>query len=129
MAVADHQTAAGSVRLGRQLWGEPQAPPAHCEGSTPVTIESTTACLVINQLTFGPAGTMDLPRPGVYHGTAWWSGRRATLDYYDRIVAELAEHSAPDALRQAWQNNPTPEQYVLDLHFVRDVCEDDEDDA
>ncbi|MFI1202427.1 hypothetical protein ACH4VR_23790 [Streptomyces sp. NPDC020883] len=60
-----------------RIWDEPQTPPAHCEGSTPVAIESTTACLVINQLTFGPAGTMDLPRPGVYEGIAWWTGRHA----------------------------------------------------
>ncbi|MFF4606108.1 hypothetical protein ACFY12_25630 [Streptomyces sp. NPDC001339] len=112
-----------------RIWDEPQTPPAHCEGSTSVTIESATACLVVNQLTFGPAGTMDLPRPGVYEGTAWWTGRHATRDYYDRTLAELAEHPDPDALEDVWRNNPTSESYVLDLHYAREATPDDEDDV
>ncbi|WP_030415074.1 hypothetical protein [Streptomyces sp. NRRL S-1448] len=109
-----------------RIWDQPQAPPKDCEGSTPVTIESATACLVINQLTFGPAGTIDLPRPGIYEGHAWWTGRNATRDYYNRT---LTEHTQPERLKRAWQNNPTPERYYLDLHRTHDVPPDDEDSA
>ncbi|MCK7627787.1 hypothetical protein MUU72_32635 [Streptomyces sp. RS10V-4] len=112
-----------------RVWDEPQSPPTHCEGSVPVTIESTTACLVINQLTFGPAGTMDLPRPGVYEGIAWWTGRHATLDYYNRALVELAERPDTGNLEHVWRNNPTPERYVLDLHYARESSPDDEDAA
>ncbi|MFJ5680868.1 hypothetical protein [Streptomyces sp. NPDC093097] len=112
-----------------RIWDGPQTPPAHIEGSTPVTIESTTACLVINELTLGPAGTVDLPRPGVYEGIAWWAGRHATLDYYNHTLRELAEHPDPDALGHAWRNNPTPERYVFELHFAREATPEDEDEA
>ncbi|MEK2479524.1 hypothetical protein [Streptomyces noursei] len=112
-----------------RIWDEPQTPPAHCEGSTLVVVESTTACLVINQLTFGPAGTMELPRPGVYEGIAWWTGRHATLDYYNHTLLELAEHPDPEVLGHAWRNNPTPERYVLDLHHAREATPDGEDEA
>ncbi|MER7151070.1 hypothetical protein [Streptomyces lydicus] len=107
-----------------RIWDQAQAPPKHSEGSTPVIIESATACLVINQLTLGPAGTMDLPRPGIYEGHAWWTGRNSTRDYYDRT---LAKHTEPESLKRAWQNNPTPERYNLDLHLTGDVYLDDED--
>ncbi|MEU6331823.1 hypothetical protein ABZ851_31865 [Streptomyces sp. NPDC047049] len=107
-----------------RIWDRAQAPPKHSEGSLPVLIESATACLVINQLTLGPAGTMDLPRPGIYEGHAWWTGRKSTRDYYDRI---LTEHTEPESLKRAWQNNPTPERYYLDLHLTGDVRPDDED--
>ncbi|MFI0220143.1 hypothetical protein [Streptomyces lydicus] len=114
------------VDITIRIWDQPQAPPKHSEGSIPVAIESTTACLVINQLAAGPAGTMNLPRPGRYEGHAWWTGRNATRAYYDR---SLTEYTEPESLKGAWQNNPTPERYCLDLHLPPGVLPDDEDSA
>ncbi|MFB7611202.1 hypothetical protein [Streptomyces gardneri] len=42
-----------------------QKPPEDAEGTVPVSLESETGQFAVNQLSFGPAGTTDLPRPGV----------------------------------------------------------------
>ncbi|HZH27297.1 MAG TPA: hypothetical protein VEY95_08950 [Azospirillaceae bacterium] len=53
-----------------RVWDTPPTPPAAAEGHVPVSIESETGTLVVNQLEYGPAGEMTLPRPGVYEGHA-----------------------------------------------------------
>ncbi|MEU9862526.1 hypothetical protein AB0D99_16805 [Streptomyces sp. NPDC047971] len=103
------------VRVAIRLWESAPPPPADAEGHTPVTLDSETGILVIGQLALGPAGTMDLPQPGLYEGTAWWVGRRATSDYYDQTLRQLAGDASPELLTQAWAQCPTREQYVLDL--------------
>ncbi|MEV6763855.1 hypothetical protein AB0N16_25110 [Streptomyces sp. NPDC051105] len=98
MAAAHRQVVAGNgyhlyirslqpdigVEVTIRVWDTPPAPPADVEGQVPVSIESETGILVVNQLEYGPAGEMTLPRPGVYEGHAWWEGRQATADYYEK---------------------------------------------
>ncbi|MGX6744962.1 hypothetical protein [Streptomyces peucetius] len=62
-----------------RIWPTPPQPPAQVEGHVPVTLESETGTLVINQLTLGPAGEATLPparrvrRPCV---VAWKNGNQ-----------------------------------------------------
>jgi hypothetical protein len=112
-----------------RVWPTPQDPIEDVEGSVPVTLESETGVLVVNQFTLGPAGTMDLPKPGVYEGHLSWTARKAAGDYYGDIIAQGAEEEwGPDQFRRAWQRCPVTERYVLDLWFVRDSELVDEDD-
>ncbi len=70
---------------------------------------------------FGPAGVMDLPRPGVYNGHAAWSGREATAGYYNTCIQRGAEEQwDAEQIGAAWRQCPTTEQYSLDLWFVRE---------
>ncbi|MFD5971449.1 hypothetical protein ACFWGR_35430 [Streptomyces sp. NPDC060311] len=109
------------VQITIRIWDHPQPHPAGCEGSVPVTLESETGELVVNQFTLGPAGGTQLPRPGVYEGHASWTGRQATADYYDQCIAQgAAERWTPDRIGQAWAACPTVESYVLDLWYVRE---------
>ncbi|MFI2210375.1 hypothetical protein [Streptomyces sp. NPDC020141] len=117
------------VAVSIRVWAEPQNPPSHAEGSVPVDLESVTGTLVVNQLTFGPAGEMELPRPGVYAGHAWWVNRESTLKRYETALARLAGGDTPDgALSQAFAESAGHEQYVLDLHFVRESEDEDGDE-
>ncbi|ATW52180.1 hypothetical protein [Streptomyces peucetius] len=109
-----------------RLWDTPPPPPADADGHTTVTLDSETGILVINQFTLGPAGEMTLPRPGVYEGTAWWSGRQACADYYTETLQQIDEHWEPERIRQAWANCPTPERYVLDLARTGPSAEEDD---
>ncbi|MFE9837301.1 hypothetical protein ACFYP4_19560 [Streptomyces sp. NPDC005551] len=59
------------VEVALRVWDSAPDPPAEAEGHVPVSIESETGVLVVNQLEYGPAGEMNLPRPGVYEGHAW----------------------------------------------------------
>ncbi|MFD8251555.1 hypothetical protein [Streptomyces werraensis] len=59
------------------IWDAPPSAPGDAEGHAAITLDSETGALVVNQLSYGPAGDMTLPRPGVYRGTAWWTGRQA----------------------------------------------------
>lgn len=142
MAAAEVQVVAGNgyhlyllslqadidVRVTVRIWDTPPKPPAEAEGHTPITIESETGTLVVNQLTLGPAGEMTLPRPGVYEGYAWWAGREAASAYYDDILSRIDEDWTSELIRQAWRQCPADERYVLDLAFVRESEPDDEDD-
>ncbi|MGW0583984.1 hypothetical protein ACWD25_50625, partial [Streptomyces sp. NPDC002920] len=74
------------VEVAIRIWEGPQDPPADAEGRTDISLESETGDLVVNQLTLGPAGVTSLPRPGVYAGHAWWTGRQAAADYYDQNI-------------------------------------------
>ncbi|MQS38004.1 hypothetical protein [Streptomyces katsurahamanus] len=117
------------VTITIRVWDQPHRPPAHAEGSVPVDLESATGTLVVNQLSLGPAGMMELPRPGVYAGHAWWINRESTLKRYETALVRLTEEdSADDALRQAFADSAGHEQYVLDLHFVRESEDEDEDE-
>jgi hypothetical protein len=112
-----------------RIWDVMQEPPADAEGSVPVTLESETGILVVNQLTFGPAGEMTLPCPGVYSGHAWWEGRQATAGYYDECIRRgVHEHWDRKRIGLSWQQCPVQERYVLDLTFLRDPEPVDEDD-
>ncbi|KNE79299.1 hypothetical protein AB0B04_31785 [Streptomyces xinghaiensis] len=114
------------VQVTIRIWDSPPpGPPADAEGHTAVGLESETGILVVNQLTFGPAGEMTLPRPGVYEGHAWWTGRRAMAAFYDSTLERLADD--PDAL-EAWKDAPVTERYVLDLAWEREPEPVDEDD-
>ncbi|MFG2968456.1 hypothetical protein ACGFZS_34835 [Streptomyces sp. NPDC048288] len=93
-----------------------------------VGIESETGTLVRNQLTMGPAGEMPLPRPGVYEGYAWGAGREATSAYYDETLTSISDDWTPEQIRQARNQCPANERYVLDLAFAREPEPDDEDD-
>ncbi|MFE5715138.1 hypothetical protein ACFQ7J_30490 [Streptomyces sp. NPDC056501] len=110
-----------AVQVVIRVWDTPQKPPEDAEGTVPVSLESETGQLVINQLSFGPAGTMDLPRPGVYDGHAAWSGRETTAAYYNTCTQRGAEEQWDDQqIGAAWRQCPTAEQYTLDLWFVRE---------
>ena len=107
------------VEVAILLWDSPPSPPADAEGSVPVSIESKTAILVVNQLEYGPAGEMPLPRSGVYTGHAWWENRQVTGDYYQTTLDHPTDDTFEDHLTQAWTNPPVTERYVLDLAYSR----------
>ncbi|MFZ3494773.1 hypothetical protein ACODT5_16410 [Streptomyces sp. 5.8] len=114
------------VQVVINIWAGPQNPPEGIEGTVALTLESTTGQLIVNQLTYGPAGVMELPRPGVYDGHATWSGRDTTAAYCDTSHRRSVEEAwTTEQLRAAWKQCPTTEQYTLDLWFVREA-EDDE---
>ncbi|GAA3092173.1 hypothetical protein GCM10017562_74240 [Streptomyces roseofulvus] len=116
-------------RSRTQVWDTPQQPPEDAEGTVPVSLESETGQLVIMQLTFGPAGEMDLPRPGVYDGHAAWKGREAAASYNTRIKHAAEQQGDAGQLGAAWRQCPTTEQYTLDLWFVRESEPEDDWDA
>ncbi len=116
------------VTVTIRIWPTEQEPPAGADGSVPVTLESETGLLVINQLTYGPAGEMELPEPGVYEGHAWWTGRESTAAYYNDALARIGDDWTVEQIRQGWAECPFEEIYTLDLHFVRPSEEVDEDD-
>ncbi|MGX2997362.1 hypothetical protein JNUCC64_24375 [Streptomyces sp. JNUCC 64] len=104
------------VTVTVRLWDTPPEPPAGAEGRAPVRLDSPTGVLVVNELTRGPAGTVELPAPGLYQGHAWWSGRRAAGEYHDTILEEFDEEEDPYTdLLAAWRACPVEERYVLDL--------------
>ncbi|MEW5630065.1 hypothetical protein AB1388_26390 [Streptomyces hydrogenans] len=116
-----------AVQVIIRVWDTPQKPPEDAEGTVPVSLESETGRLVINQLSFGPAGEMLLPRPGVYDGYASWSGREATAAYYNACIQRAAaEQWDAEQIGAAWRQCPIPEQYTLDLWFVRESEPEDE---
>ncbi|MFE9256087.1 hypothetical protein [Streptomyces sp. NPDC006879] len=104
-----------------RVWDAPPAPPTDAEGYVPVTLESPTGMLVVNQLTMGPAGDTELPRPGVYEGHAWWTGRQATADYYNQVLSQPEDDEDFD-LDEAWEDCPAEEHYTLDLAFTRELA-------
>lgn len=117
------------VEVTIRIWDSPQKPSDDNEGTVPVTLESETGQLVVNQLTFGPAGVMDLPRPGVYEGHAAWSGRQAAAAYYNTCLRRsVQEEWSSEQIGAAWKQSPSAERYVLDLWFVRGCELDDEDE-
>ncbi|MEU5094506.1 hypothetical protein [Streptomyces sp. NPDC020996] len=116
------------VRVAIRIWDTVPKPPADAEGHTPLSIESATGVLVVSQLTMGPAGEVTLPRPGVYEGYAWWSGREAASAYYDATLDSIADDWTPEQIRAAWDQCPADERYVLDLAFVREPAAEDEED-
>ncbi|MFG2311293.1 hypothetical protein ACGFS9_21885 [Streptomyces sp. NPDC048566] len=142
MAVARTQVVAGNgyhlyllslqpdidVEVAIRVWDTPPAPPADAEGRVSVGIESETGILVVNQLTYGPAGEMTLPRPGVYEGHAWWEGRQATADYHELSLDHPADDGFEEHLNRAWNTCPVTERYVLDVAYVREPEPVDEDD-
>ncbi|MFI8327319.1 hypothetical protein [Streptomyces sp. NPDC085529] len=118
------------VQVTIRVWDTPQQPPEDAEGAVPVSLESETGQLVIMQLTFGPAGEMNLPRPGVYDGHATWKGREATAAYYNTCIKHAAERQwDAERLGAAWRQCPTTEQYTFDLWFVRESEPEDDWDA
>ncbi|ALO13604.1 hypothetical protein AQF52_8023 [Streptomyces venezuelae] len=106
------------VRITIRVWDCPPPPPDDAEGHRPVILDSETGILVINQLTFGPAGEMTLPQPGVYDGTTWWAGRQATWDYYAQTLRQIDDAGTPERIAHAWSQCPVPERYVLDLAYT-----------
>ncbi|MCX5009238.1 hypothetical protein OHB05_42750 [Streptomyces sp. NBC_00638] len=116
------------VEIAIRLWDSPPPPPARAEGSVPISIESETAILVVNQLEYGPAGEMSLPRSGVYDGSVWWENRQATADYYQRTLDHPADDTFEEHLTQAWNNCPVTERYVLDLAYSRESEPIDDDE-
>ncbi|MFE0646345.1 hypothetical protein ACFW2Y_32785 [Streptomyces sp. NPDC058877] len=110
-----------AVQVVIRVWDTTQKLPEEAEGTVPVSLESETGLLVVNQLSFGPAGEMVLPRPGVYDGHATWSGREATAAYYNTCLQRAAEEQwDAGQIGAAWRQRPTVEQYTLDLWFVRE---------
>ncbi|MFE2884502.1 hypothetical protein [Streptomyces sp. NPDC059272] len=107
------------VEVAIRLWDSPPPPPAGAEGSVAVTIESETAILVVNQIEYGPAGEMSLPRSGVYTGHAWWENRQATGDHYQTTLDRPTDDTFEDDLTEAWNNPPVTERYVMDLAYSR----------
>ncbi|MFF5967547.1 hypothetical protein ACFY64_28230 [Streptomyces collinus] len=118
-----------NVQVTIRIWDTPPTPPAGAEGHTNVSLESETGILVVGQLDRGPADEVPLPRPGVYEGHAWWEGRQATADYYERSLDHPTDDTFEDHLTQAWNNCPVTERYVLDLAYTREPepIVDDED--
>ncbi|WP_432011296.1 hypothetical protein [Streptomyces cucumeris] len=116
------------VTVTIRIWPSEQQPPAEADGTTAVTLESETGLLVIRQPTYGPAGEMELPEPGVYEGYAWWTGRESTGAYYNDALARIGEDWTIEQIGQGWDDCPFEEIYTLDLHFVRPSEDVDEDD-
>ncbi|MEU0060624.1 hypothetical protein [Streptomyces sp. NPDC006334] len=116
------------VEVALRVWDIAPHPPAEAEGHVPVSIESETGVLVVNQLEYGPAGEMALPRPGVYEGHAWWENRQATADYYAATLDHPTDDTFEDHLTQAWNNPPVTERYVLDLAYIREPEPVEDDD-
>ncbi|MEU8435419.1 hypothetical protein AB0F18_21385 [Streptomyces sp. NPDC029216] len=117
------------VQINIRIWDAPQPPPADAEGATTVTLEAETGLLVVNQLTYGPAGDMTLPRSGVYGGYATWTGRQDTAAYHEAMIRRaVQEQWGPDQIGASWEQCSSTEQYTLDLWFVRESELDDEDD-
>ncbi|MFH9742602.1 hypothetical protein ACH4MA_33540 [Streptomyces roseolus] len=116
-----------AVQVVIRVWDTPQKPPEDAEGTVPFSLESETGRLVINQLTFGPAGEMVLPRPGVYDGHAAWSGREAVAAYYNACIQRgVEEQWDAEQIGAAWRQCPTTERYILDLWFVRESEPEDD---
>lgn len=116
------------VQVTIRIWGTPPKPPADAEGHIPVALESETGVLVVNQLDRGLAGELPLPRPGVYEGHAWWTGRQTAADYYDTFLAQDTDGWTTDQIGQYWERCPANERYVLDLAYTREPEPVDEDD-
>ncbi|MGA5135216.1 hypothetical protein ACPCTO_36115 [Streptomyces olivoreticuli] len=116
------------VEVVIRIWDAPREPPKEAEGTVPVTLESETGTLVVGQLTFGPAGEMTLPRPGVYEGHASWAGRDATAAYYAETLRQITSSWSTEQIGDAWEQNPVSEQYMLDLWFVCESEPMNEDD-
>ncbi|MFF7098480.1 hypothetical protein ACFY9A_39880 [Streptomyces rubradiris] len=117
------------ARVDIRIWDTPPPAPADAEGHTDITLESETGALVVNQLSYGPAGDMALPRPGVYKGTAWWTGRQAVGDYHEAVLRDLAQSRPGAQLPDDWRRTPYTERYVLDLAWHGGPSPlDDEDD-
>ncbi|MEU6394733.1 hypothetical protein [Streptomyces sp. NPDC046939] len=112
-----------------RVWDSIPEVPAHAEGHVPVSIESETGILVVNQLESGPAGEMTLPRPGVYEGHAWWGGRRAAADYYDSYLRQDIADWTPEQTAHYLAQCPAQERYVLELAYTREPEPLDEDDV
>ncbi|MFF8036253.1 hypothetical protein [Streptomyces sp. NPDC016626] len=108
------------ARIEIRVWDTPPSVPTDTEGHTNITLESETGMLVVNQFTYGPAGDMSLPRPGVYEGHAWWTGRQAVRDYHDTVLRNLAASGQGTRLPDDWRHSPHTERYVLDLAWTRD---------
>jgi hypothetical protein len=103
-----------------RIWDAPPPAPGDAEGHVTITLESETGALVVNQLGYGPAGDMTLPCPGVYRGTAWWTGRQAMGSYYEATLRNLAA-SGPEAhLSNDWRHTPHTERYFFDLSWESD---------
>ncbi|MFG2979172.1 hypothetical protein ACGFYY_40085 [Streptomyces sp. NPDC048331] len=114
------------VEVTVRVWDAPQPPPGEAEGVTAVSLESETGILVIGQFTFGPAAEMSLPRPGVYEGHVSWAGRVAAAEYYEDALRQIEDDWSTARIRQLWDDNPQPEQYVLDLWYVREPEENED---
>ncbi|WP_121745066.1 hypothetical protein [Streptomyces sp. E2N166] len=104
-----------------RLWDAPPSAPGDAEGHVAITLESETGALVVNQLGYGPAGDMALPRPGVYRGAAWWTGRQATGAYHEATLRDLAASGPAARLADDWRRTPHTERYVLDLAWENDL--------
>ncbi|MEU8779593.1 hypothetical protein [Streptomyces sp. NPDC048606] len=116
------------VEVTIRVWEAPQPSPVDVEGFTPVSLESETGVLVVGQFALGPAGEMSLPRSGVYEGTVSWSGRAAAARYHEQALREIEGDWSTTRIRQLWDDNPQPEQYILDLWYVREPEPVDDDD-
>ncbi|MEU0117062.1 hypothetical protein ABZ137_26030 [Streptomyces bobili] len=109
------------VEVAIQVWDAPQDPPEGVEGWIGIRLESETSELVVNQLASGPAGTTRLPRPGVYAGHAWWTGRQAAAEYYDQNIRGGSQQlDTVEDVRRVLELSPVVERYTLDLWFLRD---------
>ncbi|MYV79429.1 hypothetical protein GT352_36800 [Streptomyces sp. SID1046] len=108
------------VEVTVRVWDEPQPSPGEAEDFTEVSLESESGILVIGQFAFGPAAEMSLPRPGVYEGHVSWTGRIAAAEYYEHALRQIEDDWSTARIRQLWHDNPQPEQYTLDLWYVRE---------
>ncbi|MEU5689959.1 hypothetical protein DEJ48_38855 [Streptomyces venezuelae] len=108
------------AQVSIRIWDTVPQVPADAEGRVPVTIESRTGTLVVNELEFGPAGETNLPRPGVYEGHAWWRGRQAAGDYYDSYFDQETDDWTLEQTRSYFAQCPAGEHYVLDLAYHRE---------
>ncbi|MFJ3880779.1 hypothetical protein ACIPW5_25395 [Streptomyces sp. NPDC090077] len=116
------------VEIVIRIWDTPQQPPEDAEGVTAVTLEVATGLLVVNQLSYGPAGEVSLPQPGVYGGHVAWKGRQETAAYYGSTIRRAAEEQwTPEQIGSSWGECSAAEQYAFDLWFIRE-CEPDDDE-
>ncbi|MFB0618284.1 hypothetical protein [Streptomyces sp. AGS-58] len=110
------------VEVALRVWDIAPDPPAKAEGHVPVSIESETGVLVVNQLEYGPAGEMTLPRPSV--GEPAGDGRLLRNDARPPHRRHLRRPSHPGVEHPP----PVTERYVLDLAYIREPEPVDDDD-
>ncbi|MGW7344962.1 hypothetical protein [Streptomyces sp. NPDC054854] len=107
------------VQVVIRIWDSPQDPRTDGEGHTPLSFESPTGLISVDELTRGSAASMALP-PGVYEGHAAWNNRQATSDYFDECMdRSLEEDWNSIQLRQAFNECPVLEEYTIALWHVR----------
>ncbi|MBH5338502.1 hypothetical protein IHE55_28460 [Streptomyces pactum] len=116
------------VEIVIRVWESPFPQPAEAEGAALITLESKVGVLLVKQFTYGLAGQLNLPQPGVYEGHVTWSERQETAAYYNTCLRRSVEENwDADQIGEAWKNSPVRDKYEINLWHVRESDVDDYD--